>query len=218
MQPVGISGYVEIDTTGHPTTATNLKPLPGVTVSLLDSNGDVIATTTTDQNGFYSFTNNLPPGTYGVEDVTPSPYFSEEADAGSFGGTVENVNLIDQVTLTSGQVGTDYNFYVDPPATISGIVFQDGPPITLAPGQSLTTAQVSQYRTGVYQPGDNLIAGVTLYLYGADGSPIIDFSTGQQIERHDRCQRLLRIHRPAGQSVIQRRRRTALEPAGSVDQ
>jgi serine-aspartate repeat-containing protein C/D/E len=181
VQPVGISGYVEIDTTGNPTTATNLKPLAGVTVSLLDSDGNVLQTTTTNQNGFYSFTGNLPPGTYGVSDVTPSPYFSEEADFGSVGGTVENVNLIDQVTLNSGVVGTNYNFYVDPPATISGTVFQDGPAITVPPGTTLTTAQIAQYRTGVYQPGDKLIAGVTLYLYGSDGSPIIDFSTGQQV-------------------------------------
>ena len=40
---------------------------------------------------------------------------------------------------------------------------------------------MAQYRTGVYQPGDKLIAGVTLYLYGSDGAPIFDFSTGQQM-------------------------------------
>ena len=181
VQPVGISGLVAVDTTGHPTTATNLQPLAGVTVNLLDADGNIIATTKTDQNGLYSFTNNLPPGTYGVEDVTPDNYFSEEADFGSVGGTVENVNLIDEVTLSSGTIGTNYNFYVDPPATISGIVFQDGGPITVPAGTTLTTAQVAQYRSGVYQPGDKLIAGVTLYLYGSDGAPIFDFSTGQQM-------------------------------------
>ena len=62
VQPVGISGFVEVDTTGHPTTATNLQPLAGVTVNLLDSNGNVIATTTTDQNGFYSFTEQFAAG------------------------------------------------------------------------------------------------------------------------------------------------------------
>lgn len=43
-------------------------PLEGVTVNLLDADGDVIATTTTDENGQYTFPN-LPAGTYTV-DVT----------------------------------------------------------------------------------------------------------------------------------------------------
>ncbi|MBK9462214.1 MAG: carboxypeptidase regulatory-like domain-containing protein [Sphingobacteriales bacterium] len=39
--------------------------LPGVTITLYDSNGDVIATTTTDSNGNYVF-EGLPAGDYTV--------------------------------------------------------------------------------------------------------------------------------------------------------
>jgi protocatechuate 3,4-dioxygenase beta subunit len=44
---------------------------PGVTVSLLDSSGNVLATTTTDGNGWYIF-RNLGPGTYQISDTPPA--------------------------------------------------------------------------------------------------------------------------------------------------
>ncbi len=58
-----------------------------------------------------------------------------------------------------------------PPATIAGTVFQDGPPIQIAPGQSV---DVPANRTGILAPGDPRIAGVTLELVnGVTGAPIL---------------------------------------------
>ena len=64
-----------------------------------------------------------------------------------------------------------YDFYVMPPATISGTVFQDGPPIQIVPGQ---TVDVPADRTGMLAAGDPRIAGVTLELVnGVTGAPIL---------------------------------------------
>ncbi len=49
--------------------------ISGVTVNLLDSNGDVIGTTTTDTNGNYAF-GLLAPGSYTVQEVKPGGYFA----------------------------------------------------------------------------------------------------------------------------------------------
>ena len=76
------------------------------------------------------------------------------------------------LTLTPGQAAMCYDFYVMPPATISGTVFQDGPPIQIVPGQ---TVDVPANRTGVLAAGDPRIAGVTLQLVnGVTGAPIWD--------------------------------------------
>jgi LPXTG-site transpeptidase (sortase) family protein len=52
-----------------------------VTVRLLDQNGNQLATTTTDANGFYSFTG-LTPGTYRVDFVPPAGYTVSPANQG----------------------------------------------------------------------------------------------------------------------------------------
>jgi SdrD B-like domain len=68
------------------------NPLPGVTVSLTDTNGDAvfdangdpIADVETDADGRYFFTN-LDPGTYVVTFTLPDGYIWTPADAGTDG-------------------------------------------------------------------------------------------------------------------------------------
>ena len=118
------------------------------------------------------------PGDYGVRAEQPVGYFSEDADTGTISaqsvGVTVGVDTTSQIVLHSGVAGINYDFCVEPPGTISGFVFQDGPPITLPQGVTLTPAQVSLYRTGVFQPSDKRIAGVTLYLGNGDGQVILD--------------------------------------------
>ena len=52
------------------------EPLTGVTVQLVNENGTVVATTTTDSNGTFVFPN-FPPGKYTVHEHTPSGYTDE---------------------------------------------------------------------------------------------------------------------------------------------
>ena len=174
FKPVGISGYVKIDTTGDPSTATNDAPLAGVTVELLDTDGNILNSTITDATGYYAFANNLPPNTYTLQAITPNGDFAEEADPGSVGGTAAGLDTIDQIVLVSGNIGVNYDFFVEPPSMISGVVFQDGPPIVLPQGATLAPSQVSLYRDGVLVAGDKRLPGVTLYLGDGNGQVILD--------------------------------------------
>jgi hypothetical protein len=80
----------------------------GATVELLDSNGNVIATTlTTDDNGDYQFSN-LTAGTYGIS-VLGTASASDTSAAGSLGGTALT-GEITSITVTAGSTGTGYNF------------------------------------------------------------------------------------------------------------
>ena len=144
-----------------------------MTIDLLDGDGNVLKTTVTNAGGHYSFTG-LMPGDYGVRAEQPVGYFSEDADLGSVGGVTVGLDTTTQIVLNSGVAGTNYDFCVEPPGMISGFVFQDGPPITLPQGTTLTPAQVALYRTGVFQPGDKRLAGVTLYLGNGDGQLMLD--------------------------------------------
>lgn len=121
--------------------------LEGVTVNLLDSLGNVIATTTTDENGHYAF-GNLPDGNYTVQvDVSTLP-----------GGGAGLTNSLDpdgglanesDVTITGGNVNLDQDFgyTADNPGAIAGTIWED----TNADG-ALTEA-------------GNGLAGVTVALY-----------------------------------------------------
>ena len=83
--PVSISGLVWLDSTVNCTYDADESPIPGVVIQLLNADGDVIATTTTDINGHYKF-EGLPPGTYSVHELQPAGYFDGCEHAGSHGG------------------------------------------------------------------------------------------------------------------------------------
>ena len=63
--PGKISGYVYYDPDNNGIKETGEPGIPGTTVNLYDSNLNLVATTTTDANGFYQF-NNLAYGNYTV--------------------------------------------------------------------------------------------------------------------------------------------------------
>ncbi len=65
--PVSIGHYVWIDEDGDGVQDSGESPVAGVTVDLLDESGEVIASTTTDENGYYVFTDLLPDTQYGVK-------------------------------------------------------------------------------------------------------------------------------------------------------
>jgi serine-aspartate repeat-containing protein C/D/E len=107
----------------------------GVTVELLDANGNgtgITTTTSTDPSklGFYEF-RNLVPGTYGVREVQPSGWLDGKDTAGDHGGTAapEPVGTIaDKITgaaLNYGDHGLNYNFGELLPSSISGRVHSD---------------------------------------------------------------------------------------------
>jgi hypothetical protein len=175
VPPASLTGRVMVNLTGEDCDESwTLPGVPNVTVNLLNASNQIVATTVTDANGNYAF-NNLKPGQYNIQEIPPTSYFAEGATAGDAGGTTADAEDIVGATLAPGQAAMCYDFYVMPPATISGTVFQDGPPIQTVPGQ---TVDVPAVRTGVLAAGDPRIAGVTLQLVnGVTGAPIYGSQT-----------------------------------------
>ncbi|MDF1485596.1 IPTL-CTERM sorting domain-containing protein [Ramlibacter sp. H39-3-26] len=92
--------------------------IAGVEIRLMQA-GAVVATTTTDAGGHYSFTN-LAPGTYTVAEIQPAGWDDGKDTAGSKGGTTGN-DIISNIVLVGGDAATDYNFGEHRPATPTAI-------------------------------------------------------------------------------------------------
>jgi protocatechuate 3,4-dioxygenase beta subunit len=122
--PAQICGTVFADPEGDGQLGANDSRLGGVTIELLDEQGTVVATTTTDANGEYCFTA-LPPATYTVREVQPAGYYQGGQRAGSHGGDASAADLIRHVTLGSGAQAERYDFWELIPGSISGQVHAD---------------------------------------------------------------------------------------------
>ncbi|MCA9134151.1 MAG: carboxypeptidase regulatory-like domain-containing protein, partial [Planctomycetales bacterium] len=123
--PGSIAGSVIADTNGNCIVdAVGDRPLPGVIIELLNSNGTVLQTTTTDADGNYVF-NNILPGQYSVREVQPAGYFQGDQHAGSGGGNDSLADTISAISVMPGAALIDYDFCEIPPGSIAGAVFVD---------------------------------------------------------------------------------------------
>ncbi len=145
----------------------NESPIPGVRIELLDVNGNVIATAFTDSQGNYRFVN-LMPGIYTVRETQPSGYFQGGQMAPAGVGNTDVADVISQILLESGQNQKQLDFCEVPPATISGYVFQDGPPIETEDGSPPLV--LKGLRDGIRNASDTPIAGVVLELRTRTGA------------------------------------------------
>ncbi|WP_201397133.1 IPTL-CTERM sorting domain-containing protein [Alicycliphilus denitrificans] len=106
-----IAGTVYHDRNDNGVINSGEEGIAGVEIRLLQG-GSIVATTTTDANGHYSFTN-LVPGTYTVVEVQPSGWNDgkDTVGVGATGapGTAGN-DVISNVTLAGGDAATQYNF------------------------------------------------------------------------------------------------------------
>ncbi len=124
LEPGEISGQVFVDH-DHSGSYTPGEPLlAGVTIYLLDAEGNRIGSTLTDGDGQYAFTG-LRPGAYGVEQVQPEGYFQGSTIVGSAGGVVVEDDVIGAIEITSGLSGLNYDFAELAPVAISGYVYVD---------------------------------------------------------------------------------------------
>ncbi|KAB2964537.1 SdrD B-like domain-containing protein [Zoogloea sp.] len=127
-------------------------PIPGVTVTLQDSSGKVVATTTTDGSGNYVF-NGLPPGSYTVVETNKPGYLDvSDKDGG-------NPNSI-AVTVVSGATSTGNSFVDERPAVLGDRVWED------------TNAN------GVQDAGEAGLANVVVQLRDASGTVVQSTTTG----------------------------------------
>ncbi len=166
-----ISGFVYNDVNASGIKDQVDTPLVGVVVTLtgVDSTGQVITrTTTTDASGAYQFTG-LPVGAYTVtEPVQPLGTANAETNPGTInnGGTAGTAtprattpSAINGIRITApGTTSPNNNFGEAPGSTISGFVYND------------------TNTSGVKDPADTPLAGVVITLTGVD-------STGQAVTR-----------------------------------
>jgi len=144
----GISGTVFKDVNKDGDLQSGEVGIPGVTITLRDAAGNVVATTTTDANGNYSFPN-VTPGTYTITETQPTQ-FGDPA-GGPFAPNVRTV------TVATTPV-TNQNFG-DTPGGISGTVYED------------------RNNDGIKQSGEPGIAGVTVTLFDAVTGAVVGTTT-----------------------------------------
>ena len=130
--------------------------LEGVTIQLLDAEGNLLQETATDANGEYRF-DGLPPAEYQIREIQPEGYFDGDERVGSSGGSVVDGeglrdDLITNILLGSDIDAVNYDFCEHVGASLSGHVYHD----------------VDD--DGVFDPGEDPIAGVTLELLDASGN------------------------------------------------
>ena len=168
IKPSTISGFVSLSTPeGHCVNPNDPEHsgIAGVTIQLLGEDGNLIEETTTDENGFYEFTD-LRPGTYSIVEVQPDTYLDGSEQIGDVDGNevgqLTTNDRFDQITLTSDSSGTMYNFCEHLPAELHGTVYHD------------------QNDDGILQVGEQRLGGVTVQLFDDSGNLVDQMQTDAQ--------------------------------------
>jgi uncharacterized repeat protein (TIGR01451 family)/fimbrial isopeptide formation D2 family protein len=153
--------------------------VPGVTVNLLDADGSPAvlpggapATTTTDADGFYSFTNLLAGVTYQVQFVKPADtVFTTQ----NVSGDSSNDPSTD-VTDSDADVATGLVTVVAPVTGANSATSPDNPSIDAGLVELVSVGNyvwLDVNRDGLQTAGEAPVAGVTVNLLDADGKPAV---------------------------------------------
>ena len=165
LLPVSIGGNVSVITPGSDPNDPNdplRDPIEGVTIQLFDETGELVTTTLTDANGDYQFTG-LAPGTYSIVEVQPNGFLDATDHLGNVDGELRGEasqnDRFTNITLNSGDVGTNYDFCEHLPASIHGTVYHD------------------RNDNGVQDAGEEGIEGTRIMLTDADGNVVAETFT-----------------------------------------
>ncbi|MEM6329915.1 MAG: SdrD B-like domain-containing protein [Planctomycetota bacterium] len=157
----GIAGRVHADTDGDCDHDDPDIVLAGVTIELLDADGVKIAETQTDANGRYQFVG-LEPGEYQVREVQPAGYYDGTQRVGTGGGATTDTpgdDLITGITVRPDITAVNYDFCEHVGADLSGFVYHDADD------------------DGVFDPGEEPIAGVAIKLLDESGAVVGETTT-----------------------------------------
>ncbi|KAL7467650.1 hypothetical protein ACHAXS_007895 [Conticribra weissflogii] len=168
-QPVTIGNKVWDDSNGNGYQDADEPGMPNITAILINADGEEVARTDTDADGFYRF-EGLPPGNYAVQFDIPETYaflppsniasdFIVPEDAGLlFGDMTADVNSETGVTATvevlSGETDLSFDAAIYVPVDVSGTVWDD------------------LDADGIYDDGEPGVDGATLTLYDSDDQPV----------------------------------------------
>lgn len=133
-----LTGNVYVDIDGNGTFDPQDRPLEGVVIELRTPNGDLVATTTTNPDGSYSF-GNIRGGDYVVVEIQPDGY----------GNGRENPSNRVPVTIVHDQTPPVVNFG-ERTGSLSGLVYND------------------TNNNGIRDANEPVIGGVTVTLTGTD--------------------------------------------------
>jgi len=158
IEPSSISGFVYEDDDNDGVLDADENRIVGVTVTLLDAEGQVVATTTTGEKGNYEFTD-LRPGVYTVVETQPPAYLDGLDTPGSEGGTAAQDDRLSDIVLPPGTDAVQYNFGELLAVSISGRVH----------------AELNM--DCIHDPGEPLLEGVTIYLLDANNNRIAETQT-----------------------------------------
>lgn len=125
--PAELCGTVYFDRNNDGIQNSGEEGIDGTRLVLTDANGNVVATTFTDADGQYCFSD-LVPGIYCVKEIQPVGYIDGIDSVGEVqgvsSGVADNDKLCD-IRLIGGVTGDNYNFGELKPSEISGRVHVD---------------------------------------------------------------------------------------------
>ncbi|MEZ4707417.1 MAG: SdrD B-like domain-containing protein [Caldilineaceae bacterium] len=148
-----IGNYVWLDADGNGVQDAGEEPISNVTVQLFDGNGNLVATTTTDANGLYGFSE-LTPGDYYVQFTAPDGLILTQPNQGADDALDSDAALstlrTEVTTLDDGESDPSWDAGFTLPASLGNYVWDDGPEATA---------------DGIKSPDEPGIPGVTVILW-----------------------------------------------------
>ncbi|MEZ4685358.1 MAG: SdrD B-like domain-containing protein [Bacteroidia bacterium] len=168
-QPASIGDFVWKDSNADGIQDAGEPGLAGVIVYLLDGNGNIIATDTTDAAGAYGF-DNLAPGDYSVQFILPNGYvFSPDREGSNTGSDSDPdpaTGISRPVTLSSGDAVTHVDAGMYQYVSLGDFVWQD------------------LNANGIQDTGEPGLAGVVMVLLDDQGNVVATDTTDQQGAYH----------------------------------
>ncbi len=179
--PALISGYVYHDQSNDGVRDQNEAGIGGTAVSLVDTDGQIVATSTTDANGRYEFAG-VVPGEYALIETQPANFLDGMDTPGKIDGvTVGTVGAdgdsFRSIVIKQGQTASEYNFGELVGGSLAGMVHVD------TDGDCLLDA------------GEQALAGVTIRLLDGDGLEVA--STVTDDDGRYRFENLVRVNTPS---------------------
>ena len=161
----------------------------GVTVQLLDKNGTVIATTTTDKDGTYSF-EHLPDGTYSIK-VVKDGVLADADQTGDPDTTLDNASK--PITLDENNpTKSDVDFGYAPNNTITGTVYRDDNRDKMIdgdePGLERVSVQLLDEDGNVVQTLDTAADGTYAFQHLKDGKYTVKVVRSSAIKDYDQTE------------------------------